>query len=135
MGEERVSTKCFAQRAPPAYRQRRPGSRGRADKLEPPSTVFCVSIKRGEYVDSRARVLSVLATAGVLLVAALVTAANAQAEQQVDGKIVIFKAHHALNPYYDALGEPPAPAIVYDGRNSVAFRFPARASTWEGTTS
>ncbi len=63
---------------------------------------------------SRARVLSVLATAGVLLVAALVTAANAQAEQQVDGKIVIFKAHHALNPYYDALGEPPAPAIVYD---------------------
>lgn len=42
---------------------------------------------------SRARVLRALATAGALLVAALVTAVNAQAQQRVDGKIVIFKAH------------------------------------------
>jgi hypothetical protein len=63
---------------------------------------------------SRARVLRALATAGALLIAALVTAVNAQAQQRVDGKIVIFKAHHTLNAYYAAVGEPPAPAIVYD---------------------
>jgi hypothetical protein len=63
---------------------------------------------------SRARILPSLATAGTLLVAALCVAANAQAQARVDGKIVIFKAHHTLNPYYAAVGEAPAAAVVYD---------------------
>ena len=55
-----------------------------------------------------------LATTGVCLVTALLAPAGAQAQQLVNGKLVIFRAHHALNPYYDAVGEPPIKAVVYD---------------------
>ena len=62
----------------------------------------------------RTRFLLPLTTVAAVLVTAFSAGAAAQAQERVDGKLVIFKAHHALNPYYDVVGEPPAPAIVYD---------------------
>jgi hypothetical protein len=62
----------------------------------------------------RARLLVPLATLAAVLIAAVFAVPTAQAQERVDGKIVIFKAHHALNLYYDVVGEPPAKAIVYD---------------------
>jgi hypothetical protein len=63
---------------------------------------------------SPARLLLALATAGAMLVASLLAASSAQAQQRVDGKIVIFRAHHTVNVYYDVVGEPPIQALVYD---------------------
>ncbi len=63
---------------------------------------------------SRTRLLLSLTTFAAVLVTALCAATAAQAQARVDGKIVIYKAHHTLNLYYDVVGEPAAAAIVYD---------------------
>ncbi len=63
---------------------------------------------------ARARLLLPLATAGALLVAAVFAAADARAQERVDGKLVIYKNHHTLNIYYDIVPLDPAKAIVYD---------------------